>query len=282
MSDKKNLIQRLLLFVIAVPLILLLPLLYHFNFLMLFLTCFIVMLIATHEMHRLLVKKYKVYNWFFFAFLVFVNFVLLYFFSLIKVSFKYYCLVFLFPFFFLAVVELFISQSKGCEKSVERILTGTFICVYPLWFGNFFLFLTQLNNPRIIVAMFFISVICCDSLAWFFGMLFGKNNRGLVKASPKKSVAGFIGSFISAILCTALAIYLVPKFKTQSYLRSFLIFLFTHIAATIGDLFESILKRDIGVKDSGSVVMGRGGILDSIDGMLFAAPTYFLLCACLL
>lgn len=282
MSDKENLIQRLLLFVISVPLILLLPIFSHFNFLALFLTCFVTMLIATYEMHTLLLKKYEVYNWFFFVFVVVFDFTLLYFLSLTNAPAKLYWLIFLVPFFLLVMVELFISQSKGFEKSLERILTGFCIFIYPIWLGNFLCFLTHLNNPSKIVAMFFISVISCDSLAWLFGMLFGKNNRGLVKVSPKKSIAGFIGSFISSILCSILAIYLILQLQDKPYFISFIIMFFTHLAATIGDLFESVLKRAICVKDSGNVIIGRGGILDSIDGMLFAAPTFFLLCACLL
>lgn len=281
MKLNKNIFQRLFLFVVGVPLILVLPIyLHHFNFLALFVVCSVAIFIATYEVHSILTKKYSAYPLVFFMLIALINFTSLYFFSYNKISPVVFLQTFVLPIFCLTVTEIIVSQKDGFEKSLERILSGFFIFLYPIWFGDFFLMLTQLKAPRTSITMFFVIVFACDSLAWFFGMLFGDGNRGIFKASPKKSVAGLFGVLVSIAVCTAVAYYFVPHFKTLW--STAVIMCVTHIAAVIGDLFESILKRSADIKDSGKIVMGRGGILDSIDSMLFAAPVYYFLSKVLL
>ncbi|MBQ7612728.1 MAG: phosphatidate cytidylyltransferase [Spirochaetaceae bacterium] len=273
----KNLIERLLLFVFAVPAVMVLPLvLYHFNFLALFLVCGTVFIIAIYEVHKILKHSYSVYHFSFFICVALLNFVFLYFFTYNKIKLQTFLLGFVISIFSLVILEIIVSQRHGFEKSLERILTGVFILLYPIWLGDFFLMLTQLQRPRLSIAIFFIIIISCDSLAWLFGMLFGKGNRGIIAASPKKSVAGFVGVAVSILLLSVLAYYFAPNFL--SFPRTLIVMGITHLFAVVGDLFESLLKRAVNVKDSGSIVMGRGGILDTIDSLLLAAPAYFFLC----
>jgi phosphatidate cytidylyltransferase len=122
-------------------------------------------------------------------------------------------------------------------------------------------------------------------------MLFGKNNRGIIPASPNKSAAGFIGGTLGSIIITAGAVLLAPAFFASRYAygaasgngivpslcAAAALGLFTGIAAMLGDLCESAIKRSAGVKDSGNIMLGRGGVLDSIDSIAVSAPVFYLL-----
>ena len=114
-----------------------------------------------------------------------------------------------------------------------------------------------------------------DSIAWLFGILLGKNNRGIFKASPNKSIAGFIGAFIGSIATGILCFYIWRDIYTGSIIKMILISIFCTISSIVGDLAESVLKRSTGVKDSGSIIPGRGGVLDSIDSIVMTAPLFY-------
>jgi phosphatidate cytidylyltransferase len=132
-----------------------------------------------------------------------------------------------------------------------------------------------------VILMFILTVMANDSAAWAFGMLFGKGNRGIVPASPNKSVAGFAaGLLASVVVCTGAACLLPGEFVPDKLPRlpgGMLLGLFSGIAVTLGDLAESAIKRCCNVKDSGFLIPGRGGVLDSVDSIAFTAPVFFML-----
>tara|TARA_B100000767_G_scaffold80835_1_gene77628 strand:+ start:416 stop:1078 length:663 start_codon:yes stop_codon:yes gene_type:complete len=103
------------------------------------------------------------------------------------------------------------------------------------------------------------------------GLVFGKTFKGrkLTKISPKKTISGSIGSFIFSIL-------LIPFFYKsqvdQNLLNLFLITIIISLTAQLGDLFISYLKRKAKVKDTSNLLPGHGGVLDRIDGIIFAIP----------
>jgi phosphatidate cytidylyltransferase len=135
------------------------------------------------------------------------------------------------------------------------------------------------ENAHYVILFFLLIVMANDSAAWAFGMLFGKGNRGLIPASPNKSIAGFIGGLVASVLVgMGASLFLKEAFQPQILspaLSGFIMGFFTGIAATAGDLGESALKRSAGVKDSGGLIPGRGGILDSIDSIALAAPVFY-------
>lgn len=106
-------------------------------------------------------------------------------------------------------------------------------------------------------------------------MLLGRNNKGFLKASPNKSIAGFCGGFAGSILSGVLSWCLWRDIFTGSIIKLVLLGALISITSIIGDLVESVLKRSSECKDSGSIVPGRGGILDSIDSILFSAPVFY-------
>lgn len=113
-----------------------------------------------------------------------------------------------------------------------------------------------------------------DTFAYLAGRMFGKRKL-LESVSPKKTIEGSIGGLVGSGLAGAvLAIFFIPD---RPALAVVFMALTTGAFAQVGDLFESLLKRVADVKDSGSMMPGHGGLLDRVDGLLFAAPIYYVL-----
>ena len=117
-------------------------------------------------------------------------------------------------------------------------------------------------------------VFAGDTLAYLTGRLFGK--RKLLEAvSPKKTVEGSLGGLAgSALVGFFLGVFFLPHLPVGWLVLSALA---TGGFAQVGDLFESLVKRVADVKDSGSIMPGHGGLLDRVDGVLFAAPVFYIL-----
>src|SRR5690606_28110217 len=98
-------------------------------------------------------------------------------------------------------------------------------------------------------------------------------NRLFERHSPKKSWEGFFGGMLSALLVSFL---IAGWFTELSYLNWASAALIIVIFGTMGDLTESMLKRSLNTKDSGNLLPGHGGLLDRVDGLLFAAPMVFV------
>ena len=134
--------------------------------------------------------------------------------------------------------------------------------------------MTQYNGLLLLAIFIFIWVN--DTGAYLVGSRWGKR-RLAPNISPKKSVEGSIGGLLLVLLsAVVLRLLLFPEL---SWLSILLIAAVVAIFATIGDLFESSLKRQAGVKDSGKLIPGHGGILDRIDSLLLAVPAVYLLLA---
>lgn len=115
---------------------------------------------------------------------------------------------------------------------------------------------------------------CNDTFAYICGKFLGKHKL-YEKISPKKTIEGFIGG----LFFTQIAALILFKYINIQSSVFFWIFigLTVSVIGTIGDLVESKYKRQAGIKDSGSIMPGHGGILDRLDSILFAAPFLFLI-----
>jgi phosphatidate cytidylyltransferase len=113
----------------------------------------------------------------------------------------------------------------------------------------------------------------CDSAAYFAGLSFGKHKL-FPRVSPKKSWEGAIFGFVFAILAMILAHFLV--LDCLPFNEVIILGIIIGIVGQIGDLVESLLKRDAQVKDSSSLIPGHGGVLDRFDSLLFSAPVILL------
>ncbi len=116
-------------------------------------------------------------------------------------------------------------------------------------------------------------VMTNDSAAYYTGCAFGKH-RLYPLVSPKKSIEGAIGGLFGSLGGTLLAKF--TFFPQLSFVDAVATALVIGVVGQAGDLFESLLKRSFGVKDSGTIIPGHGGVLDRLDSILFAAPiTYY-------
>jgi len=135
------------------------------------------------------------------------------------------------------------------------------------------------DGDALVVAVIGLTFIF-DTAAFLVGSVWGGSffQRPLAPTvSPKKSIEGLIGAtFVTVIVSMALVPSFVTPFEDMR-IESLLLALVVAVAATFGDLAESLIKRDLGIKDMGSVLPGHGGVLDRIDSLLFVAPAAFLL-----
>lgn len=275
----KKLIERLLLFVVGLPLIVasvfFLP---HYNYLVLHVELLVFTCLAIVEMRDLLSHRLPVHSlpislatglMIPLASFAYAVFDLPY--RLITFSIAIAAVLILF-------IEFVFSFSGKFDKALERIASSFVLVIYPGYLAMYLSIMTAWKNAGIILSVFFLMVFGCDSLAWFFGMLFGKNNRGFVKASPNKSIAGFAGGYLGTVAVGIGAHLAYPAVFSGSPAKVVILALLTATAAIVGDIIESVLKRSAEIKDSGSIIPGRGGVLDSIDSILLAAPVYYILC----
>jgi len=131
-----------------------------------------------------------------------------------------------------------------------------------------------LEGSRLLMLIF-ASIWICDSLAYVFGKWLGKKKIAPT-ISPGKTWAGCIAGFVGAILTVVIFYYLGWKPEFIDFSDMLLIGVITGIFGQAGDFIESAFKRDAGVKDSGSLLMGHGGVLDRFDSFLFAPGFVYL------
>lgn len=115
-------------------------------------------------------------------------------------------------------------------------------------------------------------VFAGDIGAFCFGILWG-NKKILPQISPKKTYMGSLGGLLGSVIAALALSRFLPGFPVWAFI---LLGVITAVFAQLGDFFESLLKRIANVKDSGRMMPGHGGILDRIDGVLFAAPVFLL------
>ena len=148
------------------------------------------------------------------------------------------------------------------------------IFIYLLFFINIIVDEFLLNQPNISQNILFVITVCIFSDIG--GFVFGKIFKGkkLTKISPNKTFAGMYGSFILTIIFTIIYCHYLNIDNLKIYIINCLLI---SLVCQLGDLFVSYLKRKSNVKDTGNILPGHGGILDRIDGILFALPFGILL-----
>ncbi len=174
----------------------------------------------------------------------------------------------------IAIAELYRKKKRPFEN-IAITLIGIIYMILPFLLLNYIIvfdFDTYTITEFWPVLTIFILVWCSDTFAYLVGRQFGKRKL-FERISPKKSWEGFFGGVIFSVLGgVVIAIF------TESAIYEYVIYaLLISSLGTIGDLIESMLKRSLGVKDSGNILPGHGGILDRFDAVLFVIPfIYFL------
>jgi len=175
---------------------------------------------------------------------------------------------------FLLLTLMYLFSLGPLDQLIFRLGWQMVGIIYiPLLLGHLVL-LRQLPDGRGWVFLVLFAVMACDSLAYFTGVSFGRHKL-YPQVSPKRSIEGSLGGLVGACLGVWLAALLfLPNFTTGHVI---MVGLLLGCAGQIGDLFESLLKRACGVKDSGGIFPGHGGILDRLDSLLFAFPLAYYL-----
>ena len=177
----------------------------------------------------------------------------------------------------LVTAALILTLTVGLFRHGDGWLTGwayTFAGVlYVGWLGSYFVFVRALPNGMVWTTMALLIAWATDTGAYLAGTNFGKHGF-FTSISPKKTWEGAIGGWLTAVVVAIALGVLIDLPLIHSILFGFGL----SIACTIGDLAESLLKRQTGVKDSSNIIPGHGGLLDRIDSLLFAAVfTYYYL-----
>jgi phosphatidate cytidylyltransferase len=144
-----------------------------------------------------------------------------------------------------------------------------------VWVGgglSTFMLLREIpDNGRLVVFTVLIAVFADDTAAYVVGRTIGRHKMAPT-ISPGKSWEGFVGGTLAAMAVAFFAMY-DQGFLTD--IEAVALGAAIAVSSTLGDLFESAIKRDLGVKDSGRILAGHGGVLDRIDSILWAGPAAF-------
>lgn len=132
--------------------------------------------------------------------------------------------------------------------------------------------LTGENYDWVPILALFVFIWVNDTAAYFIGSLIGKHKL-MEHISPNKSVEGFIAGIFFTLLAALIFAWLYPEFSTVFWVGYGTV---VALFGTLGDLFESLIKRTCSVKDAGNLIPGHGGILDRIDSLLLAVPAAYL------
>ena len=187
-------------------------------------------------------------------------------------SFAPAALVLLFAFFFYAIVSG--RELKDASQDTTHKAFGLVYIALPL---SFLTPLREIENGQWWLLFLLIVIWSNDTFAYFIGRGLGAPKLAS-EISPKKTVEGAAGGIIGGAAVAVLFSYLAGM--GLSPLNVFVLAAVIGIVAMIGDLAESVLKRAAGVKDSGAIIPGHGGVLDRIDSLLFSVPLLYYYLAC--
>lgn len=157
-------------------------------------------------------------------------------------------------------------------RPIMDVIATVFTVFYVPFLAAFVGLMSQRSQEPWPIVFFVVVVVCNDLGGWMAGVLFGKHPMA-PKLSPKKSWEGFAGS---VFLC-GVAGWLATWVMDIPWWWLFVFAATGAIVGTFGDLTESLIKRDVGLKDMSAIMPGHGGIMDRLDSLLFSAPAFFLI-----
>ena len=175
----------------------------------------------------------------------------------------------------ICISELY-RKEKRPFHSIAFTFFGVVFVLLPFCFYTSLAFTDGSYNYHFSLG-FLLLLWASDTGAYLFGMKLGKNKL-FERHSPKKTWEGFLGGMFTSLL---VAFILSTQFTELSALGWAGFSALIVVLGTFGDLFESMLKRSMDVKDSGSLLPGHGGLLDRFDGLLLSAPVVFVYLYCL-
>ena len=185
-----------------------------------------------------------------------------------------------------ALVIMLWLLRRGVEGYVKNATASVFTLVYVPFLASFVALLLgeggtspafglELDDPGVRGVLTFIAItVASDTGGYVAGVLFGKHPMARV-ISPKKSWEGFAGSMVATV---AVGAWLVSSFLGGDWWVGVVLGVIAAVMATLGDLCESVIKRDLGIKDMSHVIPGHGGLMDRLDSLLATvAPIWLVL-----
>ncbi|WP_372498649.1 phosphatidate cytidylyltransferase [Yinghuangia soli] len=164
-------------------------------------------------------------------------------------------------------------MTEGPEDYLRDMATGVFAAFYLPFLAGFAVLMLAADDGAKRVLAFMIVVVCSDTGAYAAGVAFGKHKMA-PKISPGKTWEGFAGAVATCAVAGALCLTLLLD---GQWWQGALLGAAVAATAALGDLVESMIKRDLGVKDMGDLLPGHGGLMDRLDSLLASAPVVWLL-----
>jgi phosphatidate cytidylyltransferase len=169
-----------------------------------------------------------------------------------------------------ALLFLFEKKNRHLDTQAKYVFLIGYLIV-PMIIFTKIPFISNSYHPEIIIAILAL-IWTNDTFAYLVGITLGKNKL-FERISPKKTIEGFAGGLIFAMI---VGVLLAKFYLNESMVRWIVIALLVTTFGTLGDLIESKFKRIAGVKDSGNIMPGHGGFLDRLDSIIFVAPFIYL------
>lgn len=176
---------------------------------------------------------------------------------------------------YLTLIMIVINRmlwSSLSTRPVLDVLASVFTAVYVPFLGSFVALISAYTQSPWPLVFFIVVVVCNDLGGWMAGVLYGKHPMA-PKLSPKKSWEGFAGSVALCLVAGVIGTFVMDI----PWWWALVMAVVGSVIGTLGDLTESLIKRDVGLKDMSGILPGHGGIMDRVDSILFAAPAFFLI-----
>lgn len=169
------------------------------------------------------------------------------------------------------IAIVFRELLAGTEGFVRNASASAFALFYPGFVAGFILLLARSGDGYAYIVTLLFIVGMNDTFAYLTGLLIGRHPMA-PRISPKKTWEGLIGGLVATVGATALTFHFLLE---REYLLGALAGALGVLAATAGDLIESAIKRDLSLKDMGTLLPGHGGMLDRLDSALITAPIFW-------
>ena len=178
---------------------------------------------------------------------------------------------------FTYLASLFVIMLLNKEEiKLADIAVMFFISVYVIYTLSHIVSARNLENGMLNIILILLGSFATDTFAYFTGITIGKRKL-CPEISPKKTVEGAIGGWLGCVVCMAVMGVIVEKTTglNANYIGLILLGAITGVAAQVGDLSASLIKRQYGIKDFGNILPGHGGIMDRLDSIIFVAPVVY-------
>lgn len=169
------------------------------------------------------------------------------------------------------IIDLFVEKMRPKEDKISKYVKLFGYIILPFVLLMKIPFVDGAFNPKIVIGIF-ILIWTNDTFAYIVGKSMGKHKL-LERISPKKTIEGFVGGLVFTLIGSYILSCFFTFFSHSTWIITGVI---VGLLGTVGDLIESKFKRSAGVKDSGKIMPGHGGILDRLDSVIFVVPFLYL------